>query len=584
MKAFKTILLTCLAAGLSLQSCQEKFLDYTPQGALGEDLLATKDGVNSLLIGAYAALDGQGNYGLNINGGTAWAVGPDNAIYGSGYGGESHAMPLSTSVEPINEFLNERWKASYAGVSRCNAVLRVAAKTTELSDAELKNIIGQARFLRGHYYFELKRMYNMVPWIDENTTDFKQPNDKDIWPLIEGDFKYAVENITATQPEAGRINKTAAQAYLGKVYLYQKKYPEAKANFDLVINGGVTSRGKKVDLNPEFEDNHRPEKELDSPEALFSIDMAANVGNGTIATANQGSMLNFPINSPFGCCGNFLPSIDLVNSFRTNPETGLPYLDDYNKHEVKADIGILSSQPFTPDAGTLDPRLDWTAGRRGIPFKDWGLMPGNNWIRNSVATGPYVNLKNIYWNATKNLYYDGTAWAPGSAINYNVISFADVLLLAAETEAQLGNPDVAQAYVNRIRTRAANPKGFLYKYKDDAKPELGFSTTPAANYLIKLYPQGNFKAGGKEHALKAIYFERKIELAMQGHRFFDLVRWGLANSFLNAYYAYEVTKVTEVTGMKFTPNKNEYYPIPQTQIDISTMNGQPTLKQNPGYQ
>ena len=132
-------------------------------------------------------------------------------------GGESHAMPLATSVEPINEFLNERWKASYAGVSRCNAVLRVAAKTTELTDAELKNIIAQARFLRGHYYFELKRMYNMVPWIDENTTDFKQPNDKDIWPLIEDDFKYAVENVTATQPDAGRINKMAAQAYLGKL-------------------------------------------------------------------------------------------------------------------------------------------------------------------------------------------------------------------------------------------------------------------------------------------------------------------------------------------------------------------------------
>nr|WP_295931744.1 RagB/SusD family nutrient uptake outer membrane protein [uncultured Dyadobacter sp.] len=584
MKAFKTIFLIGLAASLSLQSCKEEFLDYTPQGALGEDLLATKEGVNALLIGAYAALDGQGNYGLNINGGTAWAVGPDNAIYGSGYGGESHAMPLSTSVEPINEFLNERWKASYAGVSRCNAVLRVAAKTSGLTDAELKNIIGQARFLRGHYYFELKRMYNMVPWIDEGTTDFKQPNDKDIWPQIVEDFKYAVENVTATQPEAGRINKTTAHAYLGKVYLYQKDYANAKKEFDEVITNGITSRGRKVDLNPEFEDNHRPEKELESPEALFSIDMAANVGNGTIATANQGSMLNFPINSPFGCCGNFLPSIDLVNSFRTNAATGLPYLDDYNKHEVKADIGILSSQPFTPDAGTLDPRVDWTAGRRGIPFKDWGLMPGNNWIRNSVATGPYVNLKNIYWNATKNLYYDGTAWAPGSAINYNVISFADVLLLAAEAEAQLGNLDVAQTYVNRVRTRAANPKGFVYKYKDDSKPELGFSATPAANYLIKLYPEGSFKAGGKDHALKAIYFERKLELAMQGHRFFDLVRWGLADSFMNAYYAYEVTKVSEVTGMKFISNKNEYYPIPQTQIDISTVNGKPTLTQNPGYQ
>ncbi|WP_215237216.1 RagB/SusD family nutrient uptake outer membrane protein [Dyadobacter helix] len=584
MKSFRQILMIALTAVLPLQSCKESFLDYTPQGALSEEVLANKDGLNSLLIGAYAALDGQGNYGLNITGGTAWAVGPDNSIYGSGYGGESHANALSGNVEPITAFINERWKASYAGVARCNAVLRVAEKVTNMTAEEKKNIIGQTRFLRGHYYFELKRMFNMVPWIDETTVDFKQPNDKDIWPKIEEDFKYAVENVAETQPDAGRINKTAAIAYLAKTYLYQKKYPEAKTNFDLVIKNGVTSKGIKLNLNPQFEDNQRPEKELTSPEALFAVDMSANVGIGTIATANQGSMLNFPINSPFGCCGNFLPSIDLVNSFRTNPATGLPYLDDYNKHEIKHDIGILSTQPFTKDEGTIDPRLDWTAGRRGIPFKDWGLMPGNTWIRNSVATGPYVNLKNIYWNATKNLYYDGTAWAPGSAINYNVISFADVLLMAAEAEAQTGNLDVAQTYVNRVRARAANPQGFVYKYKDDATPLAGFSTTPAANYLISLYPEGSFQAGGKEFSLKAIYFERKLELAMQGHRFFDLVRWGLADSFLNAYYTYEITKVTEVTGLKFTPNKNEYYPIPQTQIDISTVDGRPTLKQNPGYQ
>ncbi|WP_138989711.1 RagB/SusD family nutrient uptake outer membrane protein [Larkinella sp. C7] len=583
MKPIRLILLLLTAVGFSTQSCKEDFLDYTPQGALSEEVLATKAGVTSLLIGAYAALDGQGAYGGNISGGTAWATPPDNWIYGSEYGGEAHANALATSIEATNAFFNEKWKADYAGVSRCNAVLRVVVKANDMTDAEKNNVIGQARFLRGYFYFDLKKMFNMVPWIDETMTEYKQPNDKDIWPNVMADFKFGMDNMPEIQKDAASANKWAAAAFLAKSYLYQHKYAEAKALFDQVITSGKTAKGLAYDLNPEFEDNYRPEKELTSPEALFSVEMSANVGNGTIATANQGSMLNFPINSPFRCCGNFMPSFDLVNSFRTNPATGLPYLDEYNANAIKSDQGILSTQPFTPDAGTVDPRLDWTAGRRGLPFKDWGLMPGQAWIRNQSATGPYVNLKNIYWKATSDKYYDGISWAPGSAINYIVIGFADVLLMAAETEVQLGNLDKAQTYVNRVRNRAANPAGFLYKYLDDAKPEAGFSKTPAANYKVAPYPTGTFAAGGKDFALKAVYFERKLELAMQGHRFFDLVRWGIADKMLNSYYAYESKLVTETIGMSFIPNKNEYYPIPQAQIDISTINGKPTLIQNPGY-
>jgi hypothetical protein len=265
--------------------------------------------------------------------------------------------------------------------------------------------------------------------------------------------------------------------------------------------------------------------------------------------------------------------------------TGLPYLSDYDSHPVKNDQGIASTQPFTPDAGPLDPRIDWTIGRRGIPYLDWGNHPGADWIRSPGQTyaGPYSPKKNIYMQATQDQYADNHSWAPGTAINWNIIRYADVLLMAAEAEAQLGNLEQAQTYVNQVRARAANPVNFVYRYANDATPLSGYSTTPAANYKIAVYPAGQFASLGKVGALNAIYFERKLELATEGHRFFDLVRWGIAEPTLNAYFAYESTITTDIRGGHFSAGKNDYYPIPQRQIDLSTSSGKSTLTQNPGY-
>ncbi|MBO9641414.1 MAG: RagB/SusD family nutrient uptake outer membrane protein, partial [Siphonobacter aquaeclarae] len=141
----------------------------------------------------------------------------------------------------------------------------------------------------------------------------------------------------------------------------------------------------------------------------------------------------------------------------------------------------------------------------------------------------------------------------------------------------------AQEYVNLVRARAANPASAVYKYLDDTKPMAGFSTTPAANYKVAVYPAGTFATLGKAGALKAIYFERKLELAMEGHRFFDLSRWGIAETTLNAYIKYESTITTDLTGGHFTAGKNEYFPIPQRQIDLTTVGTTKTLTQNPSY-
>lgn len=571
-----------------IPACNKDFLNKQPLGALSEEVLATPAGVDGLLVGAYSALRG-----VNLGSSTPWSASPTNWIFGSVAGGDAHKgsdagdqapiNPIATwSVTPANPMVADKWIVMYAGIDRVNAVFKVLPKVTSLTDAEVKNIGGQAHFLRGHYYFELKRFYDNVPWIDENTVDFKQKNDQDIWPKIEEDFKYAWENLPETQSDAGRVNKWAAGAYLAKVYMYQHKYPEAKTLFDQVIASGKTSRGIKYNLFAQYEDNFRPEKELESPEAVFSVEMAANVGTGTINQATQGEMLNYPYGeSPFGCCGFYQPSIELANSFRTDVN-GLPLLDGaYNNsaNAVKNDMGILSTQSFTPDNGNLDPRIDWTIGRRGIPYLDWGLHPGQSWIRDQNFSGPYAPKKNVWWNATEQ-YHDNNSWAPATAINTLIIRFADVLLMAAEANAQTNNLGVALTLVNRVRARAANPAGWVYKYNNNSQPLNGFSNVPAANYRVSPYPS----LPTKEYALKAIYFERKLELAMEGHRYFDLVRWGIAADAMNAYYAYEGNIVNDVKGSKFTANKNERYPIPQSEIDKTMVNGQKTLTQNPGYQ
>ncbi len=587
MRTYRFLFLVAIIS-LSMGSCSKEFLEQPALGSLSEDVVANKAGIEKLLIGAYAALDGQG-----IGGGNSWEAASSNWIYGAvagglaskgSFGGDQPAIDQIVKFisNPSNGFYNSKWKAAYEGISRTNKVLKLLPSVEDVTDAQRNNIAGQARFLRGHYYFELKKMYNMVPWIDETTEDVKQPNNTDIWPNIEADFQFAFDNLPGTQSDFGRANKWAAGAYLGKTYLYQHKFAEASSIFTDVIGSGTNSAGEKYSLVAEFKDMFDAATE-NNAETVFDIQMVANDGTSNIANSNEGGMLNFPYNSPFRCCGFFQPTQDLVNSYKTNLTNGLPDLNNYNQDPVKSDMGVSADAAYTPYAGSVDPRLDWTVGRRGIPYHDWGNHPGATWIREQSYGGPYAPKKNIYWQATQDLYSDQSSWAPGTALNDHVIRYADVLLMAAEAEAQTGNLGLAMEYVNRVRERASNPQGFLKKYNDDKSPLSGFNeANNAANYKIGMYTTSEFSS--KESALEAIYFERKLELALEGHRFFDLVRWGIAEKTLNDYFQYQGQLTTDVRGGKFIKGKNEYYPIPQAQIDLSLNNaGEPTLTQNPGY-
>ncbi|CAL1516360.1 RagB/SusD family nutrient uptake outer membrane protein [Chitinophaga sp. MM2321] len=592
MKALRyssLILIIGMLAGF-FAACKKSFLERAPQGSLSEEIVANKAGVTYLLIGAYAALDGQGD-GAALGGGDPWRAAPTNWVYGSVVGGEAHKGSNAGDQEPINsiaastynasnDFFNTKWKAVYEGVNRCNLTLKEMHLATDMSDAEKTQVEAEARFLRGHYYFELKKFFNNVPYISDTTSNVKVSNEVDIWPFIEADFKFAMDNLPETQGgDVARVNKWAAQIYLAKSYLYEKKYQEAFTLFQDAIVKGKTSAGVGYNLSTRFENNFDAAAKLGNPEAVFYIEMTANDGTGSIANANPGEMLNFPYGGPTTCCGFFQPSQDLVNSYRVDA-AGLPYLDDYNSHAVKSDMNISSSDAFTPDAGLLDPRLDWTVGRRGLPYHDWGYHAGASWQRDQAYSGPYSPKKMMYWKATQDKYHDAHSWAPGTAINVNLIRFADVLLMNAECAAQIGNMPVATAMVNRVRDRMKNnPAEWLHKYVPGTT-----SFDPAvmaANYKIGDYPEFS----DKTLALKAIYFERKLELAEEGHRFFDLSRWGIADQVLNAFYAYEVgtAKIPDLTGAVFTKGKNEYFPIPQRQIDLTLNGSERVLKQNAGY-
>ncbi|MCF2492145.1 RagB/SusD family nutrient uptake outer membrane protein [Dyadobacter chenhuakuii] len=559
-------------------SCKESFLTIPATGQLDEGQLSTKKGIEGVLVSVYGQLNGRANRMASAS----------NWVWGSIRGGDANkgTDPGDFSdINPIQRFeyqttqgvILDKWKGNYEGVARANLVIKLLGVAQEdVTEADKKRIGGEARFLRSHYYFELKRGFNNVPFVDE-TKDYgtgieSVPNTVEIWPLIEADMKFAYENLPETQGAAGRANKWAAAAYLAKIYMYQKKFTEAKALYDLIIANGKTTNGKKYALVPKFQDAFKAANDNNS-ESVFAIQAAANTGS--VNNANPEFDLNWPYNTgpngPGNCCSFFQPSFELGNSFRTDA-SGLPYLDgSYNTagKELKTDMGLKSSDAFTPDAGPVDPRLDHSIGRRGLPFLDWIDHPGNDWIRNQPNAGPYTPKKYAYYKSDIGSLQDNSSWTPGyTAINVNIIRYADVLLMAAEAEIEVGSLEKAREYVNLVRTRAANPESFVKRANGAV----------AANYVINTYKA---PFASKDAARTAVRFERKLELSGEGHRFFDLVRWEIADSAINAYLTYEGKKLSgALGGTKFTSKKNEFLPVPQEQIDLL---GKDVLVQNPGY-
>ncbi len=574
---YKKVLLALVACAIFMVSCKDEFLEINPTGSLANAQLATKAGVEGSLIGAYSALNGV--FGNRFEGPNHWITGSicgGDANKGTDPGDYSAINPVQRyEVDPTSGDMNAFWRARYEGVARANETLRLLGQATDVTTDDVARISAEARLLRGHFYFDLKKHFNSIPYIDETLVTADEisviPNSPDVWAKIDADFQFAMDNLPETMSQAGRNNKWAAAAYLAKSKLYQKDYAAAKSLFDNVIANGQTVNGKKYGLVPFYAEVYNAAND-NHEEAVFDVESAINSGN--VQNSNAFDDLNYPYNTgsdgPGNCCGFFQPSFELGNSFRT--ANGLPLLDgSYNDdgNALKHDYGVEAADPFEPDAGPVDPRLDHSIGRRGIPYLDWIAHPGKAWIRNQPYAGPYSPKKYIYYKSQENTLTDGSSWTRGYAtMNYTIIRFADVILMAAEAEVELGNLEKAREYVNMIRARAANPDSWV-KNPDGSN---------AADYQIELY---NDAWSDQSVARDAVRFERKLELSGEGHRFFDLVRWGIAETTLNAYLANEAKiLVTKFGGAKFTSGKNEYFPIPQAQIDVQ---GSDVLSQNPGY-
>ena len=586
----KHIMPVVLSFLVILYACDKSYLEVPAAGALSQDVLANKIGVEALLVGAYSLLDGQGSSAGTSNG--PWATSSSNWVYGSVAGGDAHKgsdpgdQNLITPIEQwnataSNAYLDQLWQQRFDGVQRANETLRVMKKAKDISAADITRITAEARFLRAHYHFDLAKFFGNIPYIDETISyaagNFLVPNGGVAAALakIEADMAYAYANLPATSSTGvGRANKWAAGAYLGKIYMFQKKFTEAKAIFTTVIASGVTNNGVKYALLPKCGDVFDPAKK-NGTEHVFSVQMTVNDGTGA-ANANAGDALNFPYGGQTGCCGFFQPSFTLANIYKVDAN-GLPMLnDEFFTNPLKTDQGINSDQPYTPDSTTpLDPRIDWTIGRRGIPYLDWGIMPGSNWVRDQGTAGPYEPLKHLFRKAQIGIFTDNSSWTNGfTANNYPLIRFADVLLLAAEAEVETGGLEKAREYVNLVRARASNPAGFV-------GPANNAGLVSPANYQIKTYTAAWTDAAV---ARKAVRFERRLELAMEGHRFSDLTRWGQGVVELNTYAVKEAELgYGQIKGSTYKAGKSEYLPIPQTQIDKSVKDGKSVLTQNPGY-
>lgn len=572
----KIIILSSLLTVGFVTSCSESFLDVKPQGVASLDQLSNKIGVNSLLIGSYALLDGIGS------GTTDWHAAVSNWVYGGVASGDSYKgtdandQPEITGIErfevqPGYVHMRGKWRHVYDAISRTNEVIQTVVLAKDMTEAEKTQVIAEARFLRGHYHFEAKKMWNMVPYIDDKlykATDpnsTKVPNDKDIWPNIEADFKFAADNLPVNQTQKGRATKYAAQAFLAKAYLFQRKYTDAKPLLEGII---ASNKYRLVD----FLDNFRAATN-NNAESIFEVQFSVNDGtNGN--NGNAGETLNWPYFSGApggGCCGFYQPSLNLVNAYKTDA-TGLPLLDTFNDTDLPNDQGKKITDAYVPDTQTpVDPRLDHTVGRRGVPFLDWGMMPGVTWVRDQNYGGPYTGKKWMYYRSEEGTNTHSTN-KRRVANNYRMIRLSHVILWLAEVEAEVGSPDKARLLVNQIRNRA---KTSVVVTMPDGKP--------AANYVVNEYPAGSPVFASKASAWKAIQHEERLEFAMEGHRFFDLVRWGIASESLSRYLSVESKKRAYLAGAAFVKGKHEYFPLPVDEINNSFLDGKATLKQNPGY-
>jgi hypothetical protein len=563
MKKILYSVLTVLAL-VGTTSCSDFLDDQKPQGVLDSDMVKDPSNVDNLVISAYAVFTTAEDINSSFS---MWNfdVRSDDAYKGgngTSDGDVFHQLEIEQGVLTTNWNINDMWVRLYNCISRVNSAISVLETTSDSYQLKAQRL-GEMKFLRAYAHFLLKRLYKNIPFImdanlkqeDYNTLSNTEFNNDEGWQQIINDVEYAYNVLPVKQTDKGRPSKAAAAAFLTKAYLY-KAYRQDDPSSNQVTsinredllkvieysNPDIYSAGG-FDLEPDFHNNFRPETQYENGvESIWAMQYSINDGTkyGNLNWSYGLIVPNIP-GVTDGGCDFYKPSQNLVNAYRTDAD-GHPFIDTFNNKDYD----------LTQDA---DPRLFLTVGLTGLPYEfnsKYMMDASSTWSRSNGLYGYYVTLKQ---NVDPDCGYlvKGSWW--GTPMNRIVFRYADVLLERAEAYAQLNETGEAIKLVNEIRKRAKQSTGMIANYPSDYGVKFNISTY-----------NGSYS---QEDALKIVKMERRLEMGMESERFFDLVRWGEAEKVLNKYFAEETNKCSIYGDAHFTANKNEYLPIPFSQVAAS---------------
>ena len=563
MKKILYSVLTVLAL-VGTTSCSDFLDDQKPQGVLDSDMVKDPSNVDNLVISAYAVFTTAEDVNSSFS---MWNfdVRSDDAYKGgngTSDGDVFHQLEIEQGVLTTNWNINDMWVRLYNCISRVNSAISVLETTSDSYQLKAQRL-GEMKFLRAYAHFLLKRLYKNIPFImdanlkqeDYNTLSNTEFNNDEGWQQIINDVEYAYSVLPVKQTDKGRPSKAAAAAFLTKAYLY-KAYRQDDAASNQVTsinredllkvieysNPDIYSAGG-FDLEPDFHNNFRPETQYENGvESIWAMQYSINDGTkyGNLNWSYGLIVPNIP-GVTDGGCDFYKPSQNLVNAYRTDAD-GHPFIDTFNNKDYD----------LTQDA---DPRLFLTVGLTGLPYEfnsKYMMDASATWSRSNGLYGYYVTLKQ---NVDPDCGYlvKGSWW--GTPMNRIVFRYADVLLERAEAYAQLNETGEAIKLVNEIRKRAKQSTGMIANYPSDYGVKFNISTY-----------NGTYS---QEDALKIVKMERRLEMGMESERFFDLVRWGEAEKVLNKYFAEEANNCSIYGDAHFTADKNEYLPIPFSQVAAS---------------
>lgn len=566
----------------------DKMLEINPKQVLDENLLNKPEDVDGFVTAAYARLTDVGSLDAPFQSKLFGSIRSDDSYKAGGGTWDLagwHDMELFVNVNPNNWPIDYPWYACYQIIERCNTAIRHAEKLTAEEMPTRDSRIGEALFIRSYVYMTLKQLFKYIPYIDETvvgtTADFEaipnrvlsEPNDLYLWQHIVNDFKKAESLLPMTQTDKGRVDKNAATAMVAKALLfmaYEQDEQHQVVNINesrleealTYINKLTTQEGGKVGLEPDFGNNFQPQYDNNTKESIWELQFSIDDGSNAGGRINRNEGLFHPWNwAGFICCGFHQISYSMANAFKTTAD-GVPMFDTYNN-----DAYSLENAPTFFAKYSWDPRFSHTIVAPGQPYKyNPNLIFATEAIRDGADYGYLKSQKELVRPDCGCLLYDGWQF---NSMNQRIIRYDEVLLWQAEILIQLNRVEEALVPINKIRKRAANSTGML-KFANGS---------PAMNYKIEPYKPGVNCSWNKEFAWKALQWESRLELAGEGRRFFELMRWGILAETMNAYIAAERPRRAYYAPAHFEKGRDEFLPIPQNQMNWAKGN----YTQNVGY-